>query len=96
MIDRWTIGHFILGLFLGMTMKTLLFALIFLVGWEVYEILFRPDVKESLANRVVDVLVGTLGAFLGSIPIVYSLEVSLKVFQGVLASGSFPILISFL
>jgi hypothetical protein len=73
-VDRWTLGHFLLGFFLGFTMKSLVYVLVFLVAWELYELLFRPDVKESLANRLVDLIVGMLGALL-----------SQWVFQGVLA-----------
>jgi hypothetical protein len=47
-------------------MKHFFYVLIFLVAWELYEVFFRPDVKESLCNRVVDVLVGLLGAFITS------------------------------
>ena len=72
-VDKWTLGHFILGLFLGFTMKHLFYALIFLVAWELYELLFRPDVKESLCNRVVDLLVGALGAFLAATPPAFAL-----------------------
>jgi hypothetical protein len=49
-------------------MKHFFYVLIFLVAWELYELLFRPDVKESVCNRVVDLLVGLLGAFLSSTP----------------------------
>ena len=73
-VDRWTLGHFLLGLFLGFAMKSLVFVLTFLVAWELYEVFFRPDVKESLANRLVDLIVGMLGALLSQL-----------VFQGVLA-----------
>jgi hypothetical protein len=73
-VDRWTIGHFLLGFFLGFAMKSLVYVLVFLVGWEFYELLFRPDVKETLSNRIVDLIVGMLGALL-----------SQWVFQGVLA-----------
>jgi Co/Zn/Cd efflux system component len=73
-VDRWTLGHFCLGLFLGFTMKSLVFVLAFLVAWELYELLFRPDVKEALSNRIVDLIVGMLGALLSQL-----------VFQGVLA-----------
>ena len=73
-VDRWTLGHFCLGLFLGFAMKSLVYVLIFLVAWEFYEVFFRPDVKESLANRLVDLIVGMLGASLSQL-----------VFQGVLA-----------
>jgi hypothetical protein len=72
-VDRWTLGHFLLGLYLGFTMKSLVYALAFLVAWELYELLFRPDVKETLSNRIVDLIVGMLGALLSQL-----------VFQGVL------------
>jgi hypothetical protein len=73
-VDRWTLGHFLLGLYLGFTMKSLVYVLIFLVAWEFYEVFFRPDVKEALSNRIVDLIVGMLGALLSRL-----------VFQGVLA-----------
>jgi len=68
-VDRWTLGHFVLGLFLGFAMKHFFYVLIFLVAWELYEVFFRPDVEESPCNRIIDVLVGLLGAFLVSIPL---------------------------
>jgi len=73
-VDRWTLGHFLLGLYLGFAMKSLIYVFTFLVAWEFYEVFFRPDVKESLANRLVDLIVGMLGASLSQL-----------VFQGVLA-----------
>lgn len=66
-VDRWTLGHFLLGLYLGFTMKSLVYVLIFLVAWELYEVFFRPDVKEPLVNRIIDVVVGILGGVLGSL-----------------------------
>ena len=72
-VDRWTLGHFLLGLYLGFAMKSLVYVLLFLVAWELYELLFRPDVKETLSNRIVDLIVGMLGASLSQL-----------VFQGVL------------
>jgi hypothetical protein len=50
-------------------MKHFFYVLIFLVSWELYEVFFRPDVKESPCNRIIDVLVGLLGAFFVSIPL---------------------------
>jgi len=73
-VDCWTLGHFLLGLFLGFSMKSLVYVLIFLVAWEFYEVFLRPDVKETLSNRIVDLIVGILGASLSQL-----------VFQGVLA-----------
>jgi hypothetical protein len=73
-VDKWTLGHFLLGFFLGFAMKSLVYVLVFLVGWELYEVFFRPDVKETLSNRIVDLIVGMLGALLSQL-----------VFQGVLA-----------
>jgi hypothetical protein len=71
-VDRWTLGHFILGMFLGWTMKNPFYALIFLAGWEWYEVFFRPDVHESLPNRLIDVLVGFLGVLLASAPAAFT------------------------
>jgi hypothetical protein len=73
-IDKWTLGHFLLGLYLGFAMKSLVYVFVFLVAWEFYEAFFRPDVKESLSNRIVDLIVGMLGALLSQL-----------VFLGVLA-----------
>ena len=61
-VDRWTLGHFLLGLYLGFSMKSLVYVLAFLVAWEFYEVFFRPDVKESLVNRIIDLVVGLVGA----------------------------------
>jgi len=66
-VDRWTLGHFLLGLYLGMSGMRLCFAVAFLLAWELYEVLFRTDVEEPTANRVVDVVVGVLGAALGGL-----------------------------
>jgi len=66
-VDRWTLGHFLLGLYLGFSMKSLVYVLLFLVAWELYELLFRPDVKETLSNRIVDLIVGMLGASLSQL-----------------------------
>ena len=65
-VDVWTIGHFLLGLFLGATMRSLTFAISFLIIWEIYEWKFRKDVKEKMINRVIDVVVGLIGALIGS------------------------------
>jgi hypothetical protein len=73
-VDKWTLGHFLLGFYLGFAMKSLVYVFIFLVAWELYEVFFRPDVKESLLNRIIDVIVGMFGALLSQL-----------VFQGVLA-----------
>jgi hypothetical protein len=48
-------------------MKSLVYVLAFLVGWELYEIFFRPDVKESLLNRIIDFIVGMSGALISQL-----------------------------
>jgi len=55
----------LLGAFLGYSMTNLGFAFAFLAFWELYELLFRKDVRESRANIITDLAVGIVGAIIG-------------------------------
>jgi hypothetical protein len=66
-LDRWSIGHFMLGLYLGFSMRSLLWVALFLIFWEFYEVLLRPDVKEDKLNMLCDILIGLLGSIIGQL-----------------------------
>jgi cation transport ATPase len=77
-LDKWSIGHFLLGLYLGLSMRSLFWVLLFLIFWEFYEVFFRPDVKEDRLNMLCDVAVGFIGAVVGralamSFPIIFNM-----------------------
>lgn len=67
--DMWSLNHFLLGAVLaGILMNTKLdyingfiLAILIMVGWEFWEI-FRK-MKESLLNRIFDVLLGISGFY---------------------------------
>ena len=63
--DKWSAGHFMLGVFLGFSMRSHVFAIAFIVAWECYEKLFRKDVKESTSNVIADISLGIIGVLFG-------------------------------
>jgi len=66
-LDEWTVGHFALGVYLGFFMRTIWAGAVFLIYWELHELLFYKEVKESVANRFVDLVVGIIGLIVGSL-----------------------------
>jgi hypothetical protein len=73
-VDLWSIGHFILGMLLAYAIPFLeirfswafFTALLIMFLWELFEVFAK--IKETMTNRIIDILLGLLG-FLLIIPL---------------------------
>lgn len=69
-VDFWSLNHFLAGFLLGQVFVffkinfwfSLIFSLSLMVIWEIYE--YRNDVKESIQNRVMDIVIGLISFLL--------------------------------
>jgi len=67
LLNLWSLGHFIQWSFLGRLVFTNWYLFIFLsVGWELLELVLPYEFAiESWGNKVSDIVVNTLGFYLG-------------------------------
>jgi len=67
LLNLWSLGHFIQWSFLGRLVFTNWYLFIFLsVGWELLELVLHYEFAiESWGNKVSDIVVNTLGFYLG-------------------------------
>lgn len=68
-LDLWSVNHTLAGVviagplyYLSVSLTySLIVALILIVGWEIYEIVF--DIRETWQNRSTDIITGVIGFF---------------------------------
>ena len=63
----WAVGHFLLWLIIGRFVFKNWFLFFFIsIGWEVFEYLLPYEIaKETLTNRLSDVLINFVGFYIG-------------------------------
>ncbi|MAU55967.1 MAG: hypothetical protein CL899_03370 [Dehalococcoidia bacterium] len=63
----WAVGHFLLWLIIGRFIFKNWFLFFFIsIGWEVFEYLLPYEIaKETLTNRLSDVLINFVGFYIG-------------------------------